>query len=279
MFERSYHFVPADRPALFERVGHLGADAYVLDLEDAVAAEAKLNAIEELENWLFHASTSLNIFVRVNGPKHPLAGRETELFKRFPFLGVVFPKIDKAEELNCALEAYAITDEQRVIVLIESITGLRNLSEIAAVRPLYAFGLGLEDFLDTDLFEAEEREAFVQRIRTEIALQARAVGISAIDTISKDLTGGEVLKASVTLARSCGLDAKFTIHPKQVGPINEGFTPSPGSRQRTRRIISVKAGSSAESGYSRIGKEILSPPSNRKARFISKFIEYHDINN
>ncbi len=108
MFKRSYHFIPANKPKLFDRLATLGADAYIFDLEDAVAESEKDAAISTLQTWLPSQPRMDSLYVRVNGHRHALAALEKKLISSFPGLGIVLPKVESRRELEDACNFYGL---------------------------------------------------------------------------------------------------------------------------------------------------------------------------
>jgi citrate lyase subunit beta/citryl-CoA lyase len=279
MFERSYHFIPANRPKLFGRTGSLGADVYVFDLEDAVSRDDKPGALIALEEWVGHQQEFEKLFVRVNGREDPLAEAERTFLLKYPQLGIVLPKITSAAMLQQSVEYYRLDASRRIIGLIEDAAGLQALPRILELEILQAVGLGLEDFLSHSIFDTAQLETLVDHIRSEIALAAMARGIDAIDTISMDITGGEQLKTDVSNARSTGFNGKFSIHPSQIAPINEGFSPSTEILEKAATISGMLNTEDLESGYLRIAGEIISPPKLKKLQTIKQFSDTHEHTN
>lgn len=276
MFERSFHFVPASRPRLFERVDSLGADAYVFDLEDAVAAEDKPEAITALKDFLSTTHSHEKLFVRVNGTDQPWWEAERELLAGAPQAGIVLPKVESAAAFAKAIEDYKIADTRRVIALVESAPGLAVCRELAGVFPLFALGLGLEDFLSGHLFSAHELPSLVERIRCELSLAAMAAGIIAIDTISTDTTGGQEMRDAAIAARAAGMHAKFSIHPTQIGLINDIFSPPAESIEEAEHLVKLAEKTGAASGYLKHDGKIISPPKLKKAQLLNRFAHHYD---
>jgi len=279
MFERSYHFIPANRSKLFDRVESLGADVYVFDLEDGVSRAEKPTALVALDEWLGQQKQFDKFFVRVNGRRHPLAEAERALLLNYPEVGIVLPKVSSAKALSQSVEYYKWATSRRIIGLIEGAAGLQALSGILKLGILQAVGLGLEDFLSQSIFDSSRLDRLVDHIRAETALSAMAWGIDAIDTISMDITGGEQFKADVSNARSAGFNGKFSIHPSQITPINQGFSPSAEVLKKTSVISETMNFKEIESGYVRIAGEIISPPKLKKLQAIKQFSDYHEYTN
>lgn len=276
MFERSYHFIPADRPALFQRVEDLGADVCVLDLEDAVAEEHKAAALSAVKGWLSIRSSQHPLFLRVNGVDHPLAPSERDLLALHPTLSIVLPKVESAEALTRAVEYYGGLDSRMVVGLVESPAAVLTLDAILATGLLGALGFGLEDMLVTSVFGPSELGSFVARVRSEVALHAAAAGIPAIDTISPDLSGGAELERDCAAARSAGMTAKFSIHPRQIAPINRGFSPAPEAVREACRVLDAVGPNLAGCGYARVAGTVISPPKVKKFQRIQEVSRYHE---
>jgi citrate lyase subunit beta/citryl-CoA lyase len=277
MFDRSYHFIPANRPKLFDRAESLVADVYVFDLEDAVSRAEKPAALAALEEWLGQQQQFNQIFVRVNGREDRLAEAERAFLLKYPQVGIVLPKVTSAAMLRQSVEFYRLNACRRIIGLIEDAAGLQALPDILDQKVLQAVGLGLEDFLSDSIFDAEQLAELVDHIRTKIALAAMASGITAIDTISMDLTGGEQLKRDISNARSAGFNGKFSIHPSQIIAINEGFSPSEEVLKKASTIFGTLNSTNLESGYLRIAGEIISPPKLKKLQTIKQFSDHHEL--
>lgn len=276
MLERSFHFIPAHRPELFQRTEEIGADAYVFDLEDAVAGSEKERGVRNLDQWLSAGNGRASVHVRVNGPEHPLASRERDLIARHPSLGVVLPKVDSAGGLRDVLSWYEVGEGRAVIAIIESVRGVAEVAAIVDTGLLTGVGLGLEDLLSDFVFDRSQLAFFIAQARYEIALRAMAAGLRAIDTVSLDLDGGDALQRDIAEARSSGMTAKFSIHPRQVAPINLGFGPSPENVERSRWICEQTADFPRDAGYLRLSGRIISPPTVRKAQHIRRVSEDYE---
>lgn len=276
MFERSFHFIPGSRPEWFSGAGSLGADALVFDLEDAVASDAKVAAVAALREHLSEPASDAAMFVRVNGAGSPIASSENDLLASVPGLGIVLPKVDSIDDFHASMHQYPAANGRKIIVLIESPRGLENCAAIADSSGIFAFGLGLEDFLCCSVFTGVELADFVRHVRCRLATMAMARGCLAIDTVSLDITGGEVLAEGCREARSCGLQAKFSIHPRQIATINAVFSPDAEALRRAQALAShFEEGASV--GYAVHEGKIVSPPTLAKAKLQSNFAKTHAV--
>lgn len=275
MFERSYHFIPADRVDFFNNIGKLPADAVVFDLEDAVAMERKSMAIEFLQSWLASNKLSVPVFVRVNGANSPLYEREINLLASTPDLGLILPKAGTARDTESAIRGYLGENDRAIIILIEDLSALTHIREIAAIAGIVGIGIGFEDLLSTTHLARQDLVTLVARIRTEIAIHCESRGIQAIDSISLDLMGGEILVAEALEARSAGMKAMFSIHPRQLAQINRIFSPT--SEQIKDAVDLINIGSKhVGCGYICVNGKIISPPKIKKARAILEFASHHE---
>lgn len=268
MPRRSYHFIPADRPKLFERVAGLGADAYVFDLEDAVAADRKLEAVELLSKWFSTLEPQINFFVRVNHLGGLVPDEEIELLDRFPWLGVIYPKVETSEEVALLESSWSTHRQREQIALIESAGALASIDEILGSQRFSGVGLGLEDFLSDSIFSARQLPYLVRQIRSTFTLAAMRFGLSAIDTISTDLSGGTQLEEDCLEARKAGMHAKFSIHPSQIEHINRVFAPAPEAVEEALQLNCLIKDVNPDQGYFTAEGVVLSPPKIRKLQKI-----------
>jgi citrate lyase beta subunit len=276
MFERSFHFIPASRPEWFAGASSLGSDAVVFDLEDSVAGRAKAGAVAALREHLPGAVLDSSMFVRVNGAESTVAVSENDLLAAVPGLGIVLPKVDSGDDFRALMRQYPAANGRKIIVLIESPRGLENCATIADSAEIFALGLGLEDFLCCSVFTSAELADFVRHIRCRVATTAMARGCLAIDTVSLDTTGGAVLAEGCREARSCGLQAKFSIHPCQIATINAMFSPDTEALRRAQALAGhFEDGASV--GYSVHEGKIVSPPALAKAKLQSNFAKTHAV--
>lgn len=273
MPNRSYHFIPSNKPKLFDRLEQIAADAYVFDLEDAVADASKEDALQSLSTWLTSQVPTDSLFVRLNGHLSRIAAQERELLQAVPWLSIVLPKLTTARELEASFEYYGLRG-RTVIGLIEDAVALRSVDEILETNLLSAIGLGLEDFLSGSVYTHGQVADFVRHIRTKIALAAFAHGIEAIDTVSLDFSEeGALLKRDALQALSAGMTAKFSIHPNQVATINKCFMPETALIEQALRQRKWLKQTSVNLGYMNIDGEVLSPPKINKLKTILKYNE------
>jgi citrate lyase subunit beta/citryl-CoA lyase len=234
---RSYLFVPANRPERFAKAFASGADAVIIDLEDAVAPDQKQAARAALAHWCgaSHADAA-ELVVRINDEASAWFGADLELLRALPRCTVMLPKAESAEQLERL--AVALGPGASVIALIESAAGLLAVDAIATascVRRLafgtldYALDLGLTDDPRGLLYPA-----------SRIALASRVAGrASPIAGITTAIGDDAMLRSDVELARACGFGAKLCIHPRQIDTLHALLAPTAQQRDWAARVIAA----------------------------------------
>ncbi len=245
---RALLFCPATERSKLEKATTLGADSLIIDLEDGVArsrkAEARAAAARALSELDFGQTERL---VRVN-PRG--SGQEEDVRStagaRRPPDGYVLPKVESAAAVKAFARllhgverrAHLRRGTIRVLAIIETALGIVNLASIAASDPrLDALVFGAED-LCGDMGGVRTREGReVAFARSAVAIHAAARRLQAIDTPFVNLQDPEGLVAETREALTLGYTGKLAIHPGQVAPIRETFTPRPEEIEAARRLI------------------------------------------
>jgi citrate lyase subunit beta/citryl-CoA lyase len=278
---RSLLFVPGDRPERFDKAAASGADAVILDLEDAVAPERRPLARAAVAAWL-GGPRAVPAWVRIN----PVAGEDaladlvTVLAARPD--GIVLPKARHGDDLRRAdhwLEALEVgaglpRGSTGLLPLItESAGALLNAASFAD-PPARVVGLtwGAED-LAADLGAAANRTAAGEyeftyaMARSFCLLAAAAGGVPAYDTIDTDFRDAQAVEGRARAARRQGFAGKLAIHPAQVAPIHAAFDPTPEEVARAGRVVAAFA---AHPGAGAVGFEggMLDRPHLRQAERI-----------
>jgi citrate lyase subunit beta / citryl-CoA lyase len=237
MTARSYLFVPATRPDRYERALASGADAVIVDLEDAVAAPDKAAARDALRAWLAgRAPAAPGVIVRVNAAGTRWHDDDLALCMRPGVAGVLVPKAESADALH-ALAAQR--SGLQVIALIESARGLANARAIGNTSGVTRLAFGSIDLaLDLGLRGASEDDLAPHR--AELVLASRLSGLPApIDGVTASIDDVALLRNDVQRARRLGFGAKLCIHPKQLASVHEGLAPSEAEQAWARRIVAA----------------------------------------
>ena len=233
---RSMLFLPGNTPNIIVNGEILGADAVILDLEDAVAPAEKDSARILVRNAIkYMGFGKCEVIVRINAIDTAFWQKDLDaIIPVHPTL-IMPPKTACAEDV-LAVDAYITQLEEELgleqgsvglIPLIETALGVENAYQIASACPrVKAIFLGGED-LTADLRckrTKEGQEIFYARSRMVVA--ARAAGVEVYDTPFTDVNDDEGIYTDAQLAKSLGFTGKASISPRHVKAINEVFSPS-----------------------------------------------------
>ena len=282
---RSFLFIPGDSEKKLAKVAGCGADAVILDLEDAVAPSAKAAARELVAQFLHDFDRSADgapeLWVRVN----PLGSgmMESDLAAVVPAgpAGIVQPKADgpacvgKLSSLLDHMElAHGLKPGTVGVIPLVSETAIApfRLGEYATAGLARMRGMtwGAEDLAAalgaTGNRGPDGEWLFTYRlVRSMVLMAAHAAGVPAIETLHADFKDEAGLAASSRQARSEGFSGRLAIHPAQVGPINASFTPSEEELAFAQRVVDAFA---AEPGAGVVGLDgkMLDMPHLKAAR-------------
>ena len=232
-------FAPADRPERFAKAAASGADAIILDLEDAVSPDAKDGARAALR-----ADFAIcPVFVRVNAIGTPWHAADMAAVAGAGFAAVIVPKAER----SAAFDALCAGSSIPVIALIESARGLADARSIAALDNVVRLAFGSIDYC-ADLGCAHTRDALLAA-RSELVLASRLAGIAApLDGVTTRLDDPSVSEDDARYAAGLGFGGKLAIHPKQVAAIAAGFAPSDATVAWAERVLASGAGAVAVDG-------------------------------
>ena len=270
---RSELVVPGATPALFEKGARSQADAVFLDLEDAVApddkAAARRNVIAALNDLDWGVKT---MAVRINGlDTHYMYRDVIDVVEACPRLDLlVIPKVGVGADVYALdmlvtqiEDAAGRTKRIGFEVLIETALGLANVEAIAqSSRRLEAMSFGAGDFaastrarttaiggLHPDYGVLADRNdagtrAFQQTdpwhaAQVRVLVACRAYGLRPIDGVYGDFKDSEGFLAASKRAAALGFDGKWAIHPTQIAPINDVFSPGTEEVERARRVVAA----------------------------------------
>jgi citrate lyase subunit beta / citryl-CoA lyase len=258
MIRRSYLFVPGNRPDRFEKAWQSGADAVILDLEDAVQSTHKDLAREAVAAWL---SPAHPVYLRINGTSTLWFERDLEVVGLPGVLGVVLPKAEQPEQID--LLAARLTNEARVLPLVETALGVWNARALAQAPQVERLAFGSVDFqLDTGV-SGDQEELLYAYSRLVLASRVASLlpPVAGVTMALDDLTR---LGDDVARARRLGFGGKLCIHPKQVETINRGFAPSEAELGWARRVLQVARITGA--GALQLDGELIDRPVIERAR-------------
>jgi citrate lyase subunit beta/citryl-CoA lyase len=247
---RSLLFIPGSNPRALEKARSLPADGLIIDLEDAVAAEAKEEARAIVAAALAAGGYGgRELVLRVNPLDTPWGHADLAAAATLPIDSVLLPKVESADRVRLTislLEALGAPERLAVWCSIETPPGILEAREIAAASPrLAVLVLGTSD-LTKDLHAIATRDRLPLITALGLAmLAARAHGLAILDGVHLDLSDEEGFALVCRQGRELGFDGKTVIHPMQIGPANIAFAPSAAEVEWSRRIIAAHAAAAA----------------------------------
>jgi citrate lyase subunit beta/citryl-CoA lyase len=260
---RSLLFVPGDRPDRMEKASGLGADALILDLEDAVASAAKPAAREAVAAFLAQPRRA-RLFVRVNPLDSGMIDDDLAAILPARPDGIVLPKAEGAVSL-AALDARLSGDVAILPIATETPAAIFTLGSYGGItNRLAGLTWGAED-LPAAIGAATSREADgsytapYQLARSLTLFGAHAAGVPAIETVYPDFRNLDGLAAYAARARRDGFTGMMAIHPTQVAVINAAFSPSEEEIAHARRVIALFAENPGAGALGLDGKMIDAP--------------------
>jgi citrate lyase subunit beta / citryl-CoA lyase len=236
---RSLLFLPSDRLERLDKALASGAHAVVIDLEDAVAADAKDAARHALlQHWpALGPVQRMRIAVRINAVATPWHERDLELVRRLAqedLGGVMLAKTESAPQLGQVLR---VAPTATLLPLVETAEGLSALEAIARSPSVARLVFGHLDFqIDLGMqCAADERE--LDAARLQFVVVSRRAGLAApIDGVTVDLQDAHRLQQDCARTRRFGFGAKLCIHPRQVAAVNDAFAPTEEQLAWARRV-------------------------------------------
>lgn len=228
-------FVPGHRPERFDKALAAGADAVIIDLEDAVAPGDKVASRDAIAAWL---SPAHPVLLRINAAGTPWFAGDCSLLARPGIAGVVLPKAERRDDIATVIAAGA----SGVLPLIESAAGFANCRAVAGSPGVSRLIFGTIDFQADLAMRCTEEELLP--FRTEFVLASRLADINApIDGVCTAIDDAELLAQESLRARRLGFGGKLCIHPKQVAVVNHSFTPDATEVDWARRVVAADAAS------------------------------------
>ncbi len=253
---RSWLFVPGDSLRKLEKSLGAGADALILDLEDAVAPEHKPDARKRVREFLDGPGREApcTIYVRINPWGTDEATRDIERIMGAMPAGIVQPKSESAQDVIALHGALNVMEKEHGIprgstmilpIVTETPHAVFNLGSYATGVPRLA-GLtwGAEDLGAAVGASARQDDAGewlspYEMVRSLTLFAAHAANVEAVDTLHADFKDLDGLRAHAARARQAGFTGKLAIHPAQIEPIHDAFTPSAQEIEHAQRVVAA----------------------------------------
>ncbi len=259
----TYLFVPGNRPERFDKALQSGADAIIVDLEDAVVADDKAKAREHIAAWFAaHSDSADRVLVRTNDAGTPWLDADLALIRGAGIRGLMLPKAESAQQIDRV--GAALPPGGFVVPIIESARGVLAVDSIAAAAAVQRLAFGTLDYaVDLDLSD-DERGLVYPACR--ISLASRAAGLlSPIAGVTTDIADEARLLSDLAFARACGFGAKLCIHPRQVAALQHAMAPVPEEIAWAERVL---AAANSGTGAVQVDGKMVDRPVVLKAKSI-----------
>ena len=243
---RSMLYMPGSNTRALEKARGLPADALILDLEDAVAPDAKTEARQNIVSALTEGGYGQReLVVRVNGLDSPWGQDDIAAIAPTAAHAILIPKVESAEmvrEVERLMVGAGASETMGIMCMMETPLGILRADEIAGASPrLSCLVMGTSDLVkDLNAKHTPERSPVLTSLSLCV-LAARAHGLAVVDGVHLDLNDAEGFEAQCRQGRELGMDGKTLIHPKTVAAANAAFGPSESDVAQAKRIIEAHA--------------------------------------
>lgn len=245
---RSVLCLPASNERAIAKLDTLEMDSVILDLEDAVAEEAKDQARANIRSYFAKPRPAgRETIVRVNGRDTAHYEDDLRLVLDCAPDAVLVPKVETHEdilELSLFLNENDAPAELRIWAMMETPLAILNAGPIAKIGGtpggrLDCLVVGLNDLRKDTGVKPEPARTYLVPWLMQVVLAARAFGLTAIDSVSNDFRDLGPFEAECAQGRAMGFDGKMLIHPAQIEPANRHFQPSEEEVAEARRIVAA----------------------------------------
>jgi citrate lyase subunit beta/citryl-CoA lyase len=290
MLLRSYLFAPGNNEKLLARVFEAGADAVVLDLEDAVPEPEKPRARELVRRALEArpAGARPAVFVRLNEPGGRLWADDLTAVVTPALTGIRLPKVESAAAVGHVADALARAERQaglangsiEIACTLETARGVHQASAIATAPRVRNLAFGGADFAHDLGLEPGDDEQETLFARSQLVLAARVAGIDPpIATVWTRLDDADGLRASSERARRLGFFGRSCIHPRQLAVIHEVFSPRLEALAWAREVVEAfeRAAAGGSGAVTTTSGQFVDAAVARRARALLALAESLDV--
>ena len=264
---RSALFVPGSRPERFAKALAAGADAVIVDFEDAVEEPLKRQARDHLAAFL-QSNPQAAVWVRVNAPDHAEHEADLTFCKQHAgVVGVVLPKVESAAHVAAVWQT-----TKPIWPIIESAKGLLALEQVAHAPGVerLSFG-GLDLALDLNLNSGTEAaRMFLDQARMSVQLHSRGANLMPpLDGVHPAIGDPEGLHRVIRHAYDLGYGGALCIHPKQVPVIHAALAPSAEDLSWATRVVEASASAGGAGAFQLDGQMVDAPVLLRAQRLLA----------
>ena len=278
---RSLMFVPGNQERKLGKASLVPADALILDLEDSVPPAEKDSARKIVATALKGLiSQGQKVFVRINTLTTQNAIPDIKSVVTERTSGICLPKSETEDDirradtlLTEAEKAVGLTaGSVSIIALVETPKGIINALEIASASPrIIGITFGAEDYALEMGIKRTKEGSEIYYPRALLAVACHAAKVLAIDCVYTDVRDNEGLINETMTAKQIGFQGKLVIHPDQVEPVNQAFSPSEEEITQARRVVQAfeEAVKQGLASTSLDGRMIDSPVAERARQVLS----------
>jgi len=245
---RSVLYMPGSNARAIEKAKTLAADGIILDLEDAVAPDAKAAARKQVADAVRTGGFGpREVFIRVNSIDTEWFSDDVDAAVTAKPDAILVPKVSEPKQLE--LIGQRLFDMRadlhiRVWAMIETPAAIYNIRELAAEAKdsetrLAGFVIGTNDLAKETRARLVPGRAPMLSWLSACVLAAHAYGIDILDGVYNDLSDADGFASECAQGRDMGFDGKTLIHPNQIGPCNAVFSPSAEETAQARKIIAA----------------------------------------
>lgn len=236
---RSALFMPASNARALEKARTLDADVVILDLEDAVAPDAKDQARQQACDAVASGAYGhRELVVRVNGLDTDWGAQDLRAVTDQPPAAVLLPKVESTAIVRTAMQL--LPDTVDLWCMIETPMGVVSVNQIAGVSSrVRCLVAGTSDLsADLRIRDRGDRMPLMASL-SAIVLAARAHGQCALDGVHLALDDADGFRTVCEQGRDLGFDGKTLIHPSQIAPCNEIFAPDQATIEDARKVVAA----------------------------------------
>jgi citrate lyase subunit beta/citryl-CoA lyase len=241
-------YMPGSNARAIEKARTLPVDGIIIDLEDAVAPDAKLAARAQVVDVVRGGGFGgREVLIRINGLDTEWSSGDLTAAAEAAPDGILVPKILNSKQLELIgqrLLDMSTPHKTRIWAMIEMPFALLNIRDIAHAAAdsetrLAGFVLGTNDLAKETRARLTPGRPAMQPWLSICVAAARAYNLDILDGVYNDITDLDGFQRECEQARDFGFDGKTLVHPNQIGPCNQVFSPSPEEVAQARRIIAA----------------------------------------
>ncbi len=245
---RSLLFMPGSNVRAMEKARTLPADGLILDLEDAVAPDAKAAARKQIADAVAAKGFGRReLIIRINGLDTPWWIDDVAMVAKAHPDGIMVPKVSRITDLKMISDRVADMGggmAMKIWAMIESPLAVLRAAEIAAAgaeadNRLAGFVIGPNDIARESRMRMVKGRAPMLPLLSHCVIAARAAGIEILDGVYNDFSDAEGFARECEQGRDLGFDGKTLIHPSQIEPCNAAFAPPADEVARARKIAAL----------------------------------------